>query len=512
MTFSVTAVNLRSETSPRIVRLPVTKNISSLLAMLSKSKERGIIIQELHYTSEGSESVTVIVDATVSGWDDLMFEHPKTSTMNQVRARIGSVLQIRSLSGQTGFWAKPPSQTWTQAPDFAVNSSPSPSPPSPPTPSPSKPPIQQKKKRIPVQVEPLPAPVPPTFPIPTSFGDAPTYPWSKAVQEPENPAPSPSPVADATAAESVERVPVSAPSQEVPIQPTSSTSSSSNKSSDNSNNSSNSNSGSNNSYTPPQFDSNPQLLTGLLLASTTIASGAWAIDHLCNRIPTRKDHTTDFLQDSTFLTDYINETFEQVGIAVGVTASSAYLTSRFLGPVSKSSFKLRNPLVFLGSLAMTSYLSKQTLETPPSIPHEKYALFLATAFTKGIFLSSTIALSPPILTRLGIYAAGTVASVSYVSATAKSEHYLKIAAPLLTGLTVGSLALFSPLLLPSASLVIPVYQTIWIYVGTGWFTWYVIQDTERMVANGLLVEKGKKSRDVINEALGLYLDVLKAVP
>ncbi|KAI9345041.1 inhibitor of apoptosis-promoting Bax1-domain-containing protein [Obelidium mucronatum] len=259
-----------------------------------------------------------------------------------------------------------------------------------------------------------------------------------------------------------------------------------------------------------------RFVLGLITSASIIGAGAYGIDHFCNRIPRRKSVTLDVLSENEFLQDYINQTFHYVGGALALTATSALLFSKVLAalPAAKSKMRIHgfHPLTFLGSLAATAIFTNWTLSTPASKYTEKHYLFLATAISKGVFLSSTIAIAPALLTRVGLYAAGVVGSISWIAATAKSDHYIYIGGPLLTGLTVTTLAAMSRFLLPPASMALPLYQLLWVYCGTTVFAGFVLKDTAKIVSNGQKVERGEKKMDLINEALKLYLDVVNVLP
>ncbi|KAJ3074177.1 hypothetical protein HDU98_011929 [Podochytrium sp. JEL0797] len=259
--------------------------------------------------------------------------------------------------------------------------------------------------------------------------------------------------------------------------------------------------------------STPRFILAILASSAAIIGGAYGVDHVCNKIPRRAHHSADTLHENEFLREYVNSTFEKVGLAISVTATSAFLISQRL-TVPKSKVKMHgfHPVVFLGSLAACGVFANLTLTTPLTEPDRKRALFLATAVTKGIFFSSTIAFSPAILTRVGLYAVGVVGSLSWVAYTAKSNHYVYIGGPLLTGVTVATLAAASPFLLPASAIAIPVYQVVWIYGGVAVLSGLLLRDLEKVIHNGEKVESGEKERDTINEAMNLYLDIVNVLP
>ncbi|KAJ3004759.1 UNVERIFIED_CONTAM: hypothetical protein HDU68_004911 [Siphonaria sp. JEL0065] len=264
----------------------------------------------------------------------------------------------------------------------------------------------------------------------------------------------------------------------------------------------------------PKKPTGGRFVTGLVSSGVVIAAGAYGIDRLCNTIPRRNSDKIDLISENEFLQDYINETFENVGMALGVTAATAYLISKAMASSTRSKGKIHgfHPTIFLVSLAATGILTNLTLSTSAKKPAEKQALFLATAVSKGAFLVSTIAIAPALMTRIGLYAAGVVGSISWISSTAKSDHYIFVGGPLLTGLTIATLAAASPLLLPAASLAIPFYQTLWVYGGVTVFAGFVLRDTGKIVRNGERVERGEKQKDMINEALRLYLDIVNVLP
>ncbi|KAJ3081818.1 hypothetical protein HK100_009810 [Physocladia obscura] len=264
---------------------------------------------------------------------------------------------------------------------------------------------------------------------------------------------------------------------------------------------------------------------GVSVAAAIIAAGAFAIDSRFNAHPPPPKHSLfkrDAIHTSEYLRKYINETFGYVGAACGVTAVSAYLFS-----ISPFATHLKHPLVLIGTFAVLGVLTNATLLAPSHERHKarilassdttdsahtnisrKHLLLAATAIAKGAFVASTVALSPALLTRVALDAGVVVAAISFVASTAKSDHYINVGGPLLAGLSVTTLEIVGPLILPAASLGLPLYQIACVYGGIAWFSYCVLRDTGKMVANGEKVQNGTKERDIVNEALRLYLDIM----
>ncbi|KAJ3198907.1 hypothetical protein HDU82_000892 [Entophlyctis luteolus] len=175
----------------------------------------------------------------------------------------------------------------------------------------------------------------------------------------------------------------------------------------------------------------------------------------------------------------------------------------------------------IGSFALMSGLTYATVLTRPTpplsihealltaeIPHpsKKQLLLLATAAAKGLFISSTLALrKSPLLTQTALAAAASVLAVAYTGATARSQHYVYIAAPALAGVAVAATALAVP----------PVGVGAWgLLLGYGAvasFTGCVVRDVAKIVKNaGKAGEESSAPHqgDVVSEAVWVYVDIM----
>lgn len=73
------------------------------------------------------------------------------------------------------------------------------------------------------------------------------------------------------------------------------------------------------------------------------------------------------------------------------------------------------------------------------------AFFTLFQASQSIALAPLFFLSPALLARAGLYTMGTVGSLAFVGATAKTDKYLYLGGPLLAGLAVVALSSLAPM-------------------------------------------------------------------
>jgi FtsH-binding integral membrane protein len=87
--------------------------------------------------------------------------------------------------------------------------------------------------------------------------------------------------------------------------------------------------------------------------------------------------------------------------------------------------------------------------TDPSNHVQKMAFFTLFQASQSIALAPLFFLSPALLARAGLYTMGTVGSLAFVGATAKTDKYLYLGGPLLAGLAVVALSSLAPMVCAS---------------------------------------------------------------
>ncbi|KAJ3025942.1 UNVERIFIED_CONTAM: hypothetical protein HDU68_006441 [Siphonaria sp. JEL0065] len=260
-----------------------------------------------------------------------------------------------------------------------------------------------------------------------------------------------------------------------------------------------------------------RLVTGLAM----LMGGTWAIDTVLNRETELLDGKVDYnhlsrtpgralVENNNFIRDYLNETYRYVAVGASITFASAYALHK------NAAFQrgmIKNPVgITLASLMTAGAISNIAFLTPPEHLHYKYPLFAAFALTKGVFLSSALVISPPLLYRAGIYTFGLVGSMAWLGATTKSDNYIWTGGPLLGALSVSAIGLNIKNLLPPAMYAMPPLFSLYLYGGLTIFGAFVLKDMEKVVRHGERVHDGLHPRDTLNEALRLYTDFMSIVP
>ncbi|KAI8828827.1 inhibitor of apoptosis-promoting Bax1-domain-containing protein [Chytriomyces cf. hyalinus JEL632] len=266
----------------------------------------------------------------------------------------------------------------------------------------------------------------------------------------------------------------------------------------------------------------------LAMGLAVIVGGSFAIDRVFNAQTELLDGETEWddadlyhvdeaekppshlVQSNHFVRNYLNETYVFVAIGVFLTGASAY--ALHLNPRFQRLMTISPVAVTISAIMASGVISNATLFTPSDYSYAKYLLFGAFAVTKGTFLSSALVISPALLGRAGLYTAGLIGSLATVAATTKSDNYIHIGGPLMGTLTVATLAMNVKNILPSTMHSMPKLYSLYLYGGLLVFGYFVIRDMQKVVSNGKLVEQGKKKRDVVNEALRLYLDFMSILP
>lgn len=145
-----------------------------------------------------------------------------------------------------------------------------------------------------------------------------------------------------------------------------------------------------------------------------------------------------------------------------------------------------------------------TMYTDPTNSLQKHAFWAAFSVSQGLFLAPFYFYNPAILARAGLYTLGTVGSLSYIAATAKTDQYLYLGGPLLAGLTVIILSGLAPMVLPvTAVRTLALTDAISIYGGIAIFGGYVLYDTQKIMQRARL-----GYRDAVAESLSLELDAI----
>ncbi|KAI8828826.1 inhibitor of apoptosis-promoting Bax1-domain-containing protein [Chytriomyces cf. hyalinus JEL632] len=255
----------------------------------------------------------------------------------------------------------------------------------------------------------------------------------------------------------------------------------------------------------------------LSLGLAVIAGGGFIIDKLLNKETELLDgeidfqHTTDHPSQAVeksneFVRQYLNDTYSVVGFGLLLTAASTYIFSA--NPIFNVLCQRHAVGMSLGTLMASGVLSNATTAIPPEHSRLKYSLFTGFALAKGAFVTSALIVSPALLARVGIYGAGIIGSTAYIGATTKSDNYVYTGGPLLAAVVSTALAMNIRTLLPQSMHALSSIHKGYLFVGMLLFQGMVLRDMEKVIHRGHDVMAGKEKRDVVNEAVDLYLEFL----
>lgn len=116
---------------------------------------------------------------------------------------------------------------------------------------------------------------------------------------------------------------------------------------------------------------------------------------------------------------------------------------------------------------------------------------------------------PAILARAGLYTVGMMGSIAFVGATAKTDKYLWLGAPLLGGVAIVALSGLAPLVLPAtATRALMFSENVWLYGGLAVFGGLTLWDVTKILRNARMAQMGLRKRDVVNESVSLELDFI----
>ncbi|KAJ3224831.1 TEL2-interacting protein 1 [Chytriomyces hyalinus] len=255
----------------------------------------------------------------------------------------------------------------------------------------------------------------------------------------------------------------------------------------------------------------------LSLGIAMITGGGFIVDKLLNKETELLDGEIDFQhttnhpsqaveKSNEFVRQYLNDTYSVVGFGLLLTAASTYVFS--CNPIFNVLCHRHAVGMSLGTLMASGVLSNATTAIPPEHSRLKYSLFTGFALAKGAFVTSALIVSPALLARAGIYGAGIIGSTAYIGATTKSDNYIYMGGPLLAAVVSSALAMNIRTLLPQSMHALSTIHKRYLFVGMLLFQGMVLRDMEKVIHRGHDVMEGREKRDVVNEAVDLYLEFL----
>lgn len=244
------------------------------------------------------------------------------------------------------------------------------------------------------------------------------------------------------------------------------------------------------------------LMQRLLVGGAMFGGTLFAINIMFNR-ETREDGAMPL-----FEREYLNQTFMHTGLGVGIigVAARAMYTSGFVYRIMAT-----NPwIVMIGGLGLSFATMIGTRNTDPSNYIQKYGLWTAFNVTQAAFVAPLMFMAPPaIIARAGLYTVAMMGSIAFVGATAKTDKYLYLGAPLLAGVTIVALSGFAPLVLPATAVrTLAFTENIWLYGGLVVFGGFTLYDVQKVLNHARLAQRGVIQRDPVNESISLELDFL----
>jgi len=204
----------------------------------------------------------------------------------------------------------------------------------------------------------------------------------------------------------------------------------------------------------------------------------------------------------SYVRERIRSTYEYFGAGLGLTTAAVMGISR--NPAMMRVLTKNTMLSFFGSLALLIGSSMLVR----SIPHEqiipKHMAWLGHLAIVGAVIAPISLLGPALLVRAAWYTAGIVGGLTVVAATAPSEKFLFMTAPLGVALgTVLAASVGSMFISPASTLGLGLYS-VWMYGGLVLFSAFLLYDTQRIVHKA----ENNEHFDHINESMGIYMDVI----
>jgi growth hormone-inducible transmembrane protein len=142
--------------------------------------------------------------------------------------------------------------------------------------------------------------------------------------------------------------------------------------------------------------------------------------------------------------------------------------------------------------------------TDPANSFQKHAFWSAFQLSQALFLAPMYFFAPAVLGRAALYTVGMVGSISYISATAKTDQYLYLGGPLLAGLTLVILGSLAPMVLPvTAVRTLAISDMVSMYGGLAVFGGFVLFDTQKIMQHARM-----GVRDAAKESISLELDFI----
>jgi len=201
---------------------------------------------------------------------------------------------------------------------------------------------------------------------------------------------------------------------------------------------------------------------------------------------------------SSIVTQRLRQTYGYFAGGLAITALSS-LYSFHYGAARR--IVAMNPWLFLGLSAMGSIGSMIAMS---SLPKENK---IARHVAWGVFnLCNGLALSPigflggPVVLKAMAATGCVVGSLSLIAATAPSESFLWMSAPLGIGLGVVLAASIGQMFFPASAFL----TSITLYGGSGLFGLFVLYDTQKI----LILAKENENYDPMTQSLAIYLDTL----
>lgn len=205
-----------------------------------------------------------------------------------------------------------------------------------------------------------------------------------------------------------------------------------------------------------------------------------------------------------YIRERISNTYQYFGGGLGITAASAYAVSQ--NPALMRVATSGGMMFMVGSIAamIGSSMLVRSLPYEQGKMNSKTLAWMAHSGLIGAFIAPVALLGGPIVMKAAWYTAGIVGGLSLIAATAPSEKFLNMGAPLSIGLgVVFAASIGSAFLPPTTRLGLSLYSMS-LYGGLILFSMFLLYDTQKIVAKA----ENSLQFDPINESIGIYMDTI----
>jgi len=200
-----------------------------------------------------------------------------------------------------------------------------------------------------------------------------------------------------------------------------------------------------------------------------------------------------------YMRQRLEATYNYILGGLGITAASATIALRTGMAARIASLGMFGSLGVMAICGIAPMWICMSIDEASNKPSKQLAWAVSTA-GMGLMISPIGYLGGQILFRAAVGTGLMVGSIASVAATAPSESFLWMAAPLNMGLGVVVLSSFGTFFFPAS----PILHNIVLYGGLGLFGGYVLFDTQKLQYNA----QHNRVYSPIDQSYSLYLDTI----